>query len=109
MKRVIVPAREVTLVGDRELIRVRERHVALIRLDQVLELDGGDGADGRDDQLHVILTEQGGELFGLACDHLLGKKEIVIKSLGELLAGVPCAAGATLLGDRARSSSMSRR
>ncbi|MCE9576239.1 MAG: response regulator [Deltaproteobacteria bacterium] len=100
VRTAVVPASEVTLVGDRELILVRGRHVALIRLDQVLELDGGDGADGRDDQLHVILTEQGGEVFGLACDHLLGKKEIVIKSLGELLAGVPCASGATLLGDR---------
>ena len=30
----------------------------------------------------------------------LGKKEIVIKSLGEILSGVPCTAGATLLGDR---------
>jgi two-component system chemotaxis sensor kinase CheA len=100
VRTAVVPAGEVTLVGDRELIRVRDKHVALIRLDHVLELDGGDGADGRDDVLHVILTEHGGELFGLACDHLLGKKEIVIKSLGELLAGVPCAAGATLLGDR---------
>ncbi|HEX2685603.1 MAG TPA: response regulator, partial [Kofleriaceae bacterium] len=32
--------------------------------------------------------------------HLVGKREIVIKSLGPLLGNVPCAAGATLLGDR---------
>src|SRR4029079_1396730 len=89
---------DVQVVADREVFTLNGRHVPLVRLDQVLELPGRDDED--DDVLHIILTELGGELYGLACDHLLGKKEIVIKSLGELLSAVPCAAGATLLGDR---------
>jgi two-component system chemotaxis sensor kinase CheA len=50
--------------------------------------------------LHVVLVEVLGQTIGLVCERLLGKQEIVIKSLGDLLEEVPCAAGATLLGDR---------
>jgi len=92
---VVAPA-DVHLLADREVIEVSGRNVPLVRLAGVLELEGQES----DESLHVVLTEQGGDLYGLACDHLIGKKEIVIKSLGELLTSVPCAAGATLLGDR---------
>ncbi|HUQ01106.1 MAG TPA: response regulator [Kofleriaceae bacterium] len=92
---VIAPG-EVRMVGEREVVEVRGRHVPLIRLEDVLELDD----HGEADQLHIVFTEQSGVTYGLVCDHLLGKKEIVIKSMGPLLAGVPCVAGATLLGDR---------
>jgi two-component system chemotaxis sensor kinase CheA len=97
VRTLVVRPNDLRLIGDREVLEVRGRHVAVIRLNDVLEL-GDDDLGGA--EVHVVLTEQGGELYGLACDHLLGKKEIVIKSLGELLQGVPCAAGATLLGDR---------
>ena len=90
----IVPG-EIELIGDREVCVVRGKHVPLIRLGHVLELEGG--GDG---ELQLVLVDHGGQTYALACDHLVGKREIVIKSLGSLLAGVPCVAGATLLGDR---------
>ena len=93
---IVLSHEDVKLIADREVIEVAGRNVPLVRLGAVLELEGPEG----DEALHVVLTEQGGDLYGLACDHLLGKKEIVIKSLGELLQSVPCVAGATLLGDR---------
>jgi two-component system chemotaxis sensor kinase CheA len=99
VKRVLViEPGQVERIGDREVCVVRGRHVPLIRLDAVLELDDGGGG-----ALHLILVEHSGaghEVYALVCDHLIGKREIVIKSLGPLLAGVPCTAGATLLGDR---------
>ncbi|HEU4727616.1 MAG TPA: response regulator, partial [Kofleriaceae bacterium] len=99
VKRVLtVDPREVQRIGDREVCVVRGQHVPLIRLDAVLELEAG--SDG---PLQLILVQHAGpghEVYALACDHLVGKREIVIKSLGPLLASVPCAAGATLLGDR---------
>jgi len=85
-------------VGTQEVIEVQGRQVALISIARVLELRAT--AVSADEPLHVILTEVGGELFGLVCDALVEKKEIVIKPLGALLEGTPCAAGATLLGDR---------
>jgi two-component system chemotaxis sensor kinase CheA len=99
VKRVLaIDPRTIELVGDREVCVVRGRHVPLIRLDQLLELDGsGDG------MLQLVLVEHAGtghQTYALACEQLIGKREIVIKSLGPLLANVPCTAGATLLGDR---------
>jgi two-component system chemotaxis sensor kinase CheA len=99
VKRVLViDPHDLELIGDREVCVVRGHHVPLIRLDAILELDGG--GDG---MLQLVLVEHAGpghETFALVCDHLVGKREIVIKSLGPLLANVPCTAGATLLGDR---------
>src|SRR5262249_43702553 len=99
VKRVLVVAPgDIQLIGDREVCVVRGHHVPVIRLDAVLELDGG--GDG---PLQLILVEHAGTghpIYALVCDHLVGKREIVIKSLGPLLANVPCTAGATLLGDR---------
>jgi len=91
-----VPATEIQLVGDREVVIVRGKHVPVIRLDAVLELEGG----GSDVEVPLVVVEHGGNTYALVCEHLVGKREIVIKSLGNLLATVPCVAGATLLGDR---------
>lgn len=98
LRTAVVPTRDVSLVGDREVVLVDDEAVPLIRLAEVLELDGHHG--GSEESIHVVLTEYGDELYALACDRLVGKREIVIKSLGDLLGAVPCAAGATLLGDR---------
>ena len=88
---------QITLIQDREVIAVRGRQVPLVRVNEALEL--GPSYDHHA-IFQVVLVEVGSDLFGLAYDHLLGKKEIVIKSLGDVLEDVPCAAGATLLGDR---------
>src|SRR6185503_17186193 len=96
VRRVLtVDPRAIELIGDREVCVVRGHPVPVIRLDAVLELDGaGEGV------IQLVLVEHAGGSYALACDHLDGKREIVIKSLGPLLANVPCAAGATLLADR---------
>ena len=72
----------------------------LVRLRDALELDVLEGEGEHIDNLHVILVSVFGSTYGLVCDRLIGKQEIVIKSLGSLLEEVPCAAGATLLGER---------
>ncbi len=91
-----IASRDVELIGDREVCVVRGTHVPVVRLAHVLDLD-----DDRDaTELQLVLIEASGNTYALACDQLLGKREIVIKSLGKLLGDVPCVAGATLLGDR---------
>ncbi len=96
MRVLAVPASEVQLIADREVVVVRGKHVPLIRLDQVLEL--GSAGDGSELQLEMV--DHGGNTYALVFEQLLGKREIVIKSLGVMLANVPCVAGATLLADR---------
>ncbi|MBK8251323.1 MAG: response regulator [Polyangiaceae bacterium] len=93
---LVLSASDVHLIGDREMLLVGGKNVPLVRLSSVLELSSVEA----DDAVAVVLTEHGGEMYGLACDQVLGKREIVIKSLGELLKAVPCVAGATLLGDQ---------
>ena len=92
------PLSSIQLVQDREVMSERGRQLPLIRLTSVLDL--GLTPHTEDTILQVVVTDFGSDRFGLVCDHLLGKKEIVIKPLGDLLQNVPCAAGATLLGER---------
>jgi two-component system, chemotaxis family, sensor kinase CheA len=47
----------------------------------------------------LIVTEAEGQRFCLVVDELIGKQEVVIKSLGETLRNVPGVAGGAILGD----------
>jgi len=63
--------------------------------------DGGPPVDlGGSVEWPVVLVDAAGETYALAVERLVGKREIVLKSLGALLSDVPCAAGATLIGER---------
>jgi two-component system chemotaxis sensor kinase CheA len=46
-----------------------------------------------------VVTESAGRPFCLMVDQLLGKQEVVIKSLGETMKHVPGIAGGAILGD----------
>ena len=99
-------------VGDRELLLLPTSdpdapaiQIPIIDLAATLELDGGAAAGGGalgggSTDVAVVLVEAAGEVYGLIVDRLVEKREIVMKTLGELLEVVPCAAGATLVGDR---------
>jgi two-component system, chemotaxis family, sensor kinase CheA len=47
----------------------------------------------------LIVAETGGKTFCLMVDELIGKQEVVIKSLGESLKDIPGVAGGAILGD----------
>jgi two-component system chemotaxis sensor kinase CheA len=93
-----VQPRDIRVVADREVLPVAGRQVPLLRVGEILEL--GHESHAADDPLAVALVEVLGQPYGFVADRLLGKQEIVIKTLGDLLDQVPCAAGATLLADR---------
>lgn len=95
---VAIAPTEALRIGDREVVLVRGKHVPLVRLDHTLALPGAGAGDAA--ELQLVLVEDGGQTYALAFEQLLGKREIVIKSLGPLLVGAQCVAGATLLGDR---------
>ncbi|MDB4970543.1 MAG: hybrid sensor histidine kinase/response regulator [Myxococcales bacterium] len=98
----VTPA-DVHRVHDREIIFVGDEQVPLVWAAEALELGAGGprvdfGGGGGD--WPVVLVDAGGQTYALAVERLVGKREIVLKSLGALLEQVPCAAGATLIGDR---------
>ena len=47
----------------------------------------------------IIVVETGGVQLGLLVDEILGQQQIVIKSLGEVLKGVPGIAGGAIMPD----------
>jgi two-component system chemotaxis sensor kinase CheA len=104
VRTLAVPASAVHRVYDREVLLLPTgddgappEQVPLVWLADALELGG---ARAHADELSIILVDAAGEVYGLVVERLVGKRETVLKSLGELLQQVPCAAGATLIGDR---------
>ena len=75
---------------------VRERVVPLLRLYQMLDRTPAstDPYDGI-----LIAAELEGRRYCLLVDELLGKQEVVIKSLGEYLGTMPGVSGAAIMGD----------
>jgi two-component system chemotaxis sensor kinase CheA len=47
----------------------------------------------------LVVAEVEGQRFCLLVDELIGKQEVVIKSLGEVFSGVPGVAGGAIMGD----------
>ena len=84
---------------DRDVIDVAGKQVPLLSLARALDLETGVDAYVTP-MVSVILVDLFGETFGLVADRLDGKREIVIKSLGDLLENVRGCAGATLDGEK---------
>ena len=95
---VAAPPGAIRRSTTREVLYDGGHETPVVRLRDVLGLGGAAGAMGVDEP--VVLVDIAGQRYGLVCDALLGRQEIVIKSLGSVLSRVPGAAGATLIGER---------
>jgi CheY-like chemotaxis protein len=108
VRTLAVPPEQIQRVYDREVLFVghegAREQVPLLWAAEALDLTGLDRATpldaGGSSDVPVVLVDAAGQLYALAVERLLGKREIVLKSLGALLSEVPCAAGATLIGER---------
>lgn len=79
-----------------EMILSRGKLIPLVRLETIL----GTSSDARQPwEGLVVIVEYDGRRMGLLLDELLGKEEIVIKSMGEALKNVRGIAGGAILGD----------
>jgi chemosensory pili system protein ChpA (sensor histidine kinase/response regulator) len=78
------------------MLRLRGLAMPLLDLHSVLE---GRPAAARGAQPHVIVVGDLNTRTGLIVDRMIGRQEIVIKSLGAFLPRVPFVSGATVLGD----------
>jgi len=85
-----------------EVIMFRDSLVPLIRLDQLLGLNGNDSSDEIDiapwERLVVVVENQERRRC-LLVDELLGQEEVVIKSLGKGLMDVKGIAGGAIMGN----------
>jgi two-component system chemotaxis sensor kinase CheA len=88
---------EIHRVYDRDVLLLGERQIPLLWLADSLDLPSPIRID---QEIPVVLVDASGETYGLIVERLGEKREIVLKSFGDLIGQIPCAAGATLIGDR---------
>ena len=91
-----ISSEDISFVQKQEVILLRNTIIPIVRLDKVLEVPK---ESKEQKQLTVVIVKKGDKLSGFLVDNLIGQQEIVIKSLGKLLAGIRFIAGATILGD----------
>ena len=85
-----------TIQGRQEMALVRDSLLPVLRLYRRFGVQ-----PHSEDPLQslLIVAEAGGRRFCLMVDDLIGKQEVVIKSLGETIKDVPGIAGGAILGD----------
>ncbi|MDR2105362.1 MAG: response regulator [Deferribacteraceae bacterium] len=92
---VRVHINEVHSFEGREVLKLRDTVLSLLRLNEVFDLESP-----VHEELYVVVVGIAEKRIGLIVDKLVGQEEIVIKSLGDYLgennAGI---AGATIMGD----------
>ncbi|MCC6127300.1 MAG: chemotaxis protein CheW [Pirellulales bacterium] len=93
---------------DRELVRLRDRLLPLVRLDDVFAAPSPfDAARRREivkkyqraDRALFAVVKAGSRRFGIVVDEILKSEEIVVKPLHAALKPLACFSGATIMGD----------
>ena len=85
-----------TLHGQPRMIQVRDELMPLVWLTDLFD-HGGRRVDPTEGT--VVVIEEDHRRIGVVVDALIGKQEVVVKSLGEAFAGVLGVAGGAILGD----------
>lgn len=92
----MITNRDIKMVQNQEVIMLRGNILPLFRLAAILQVPNHTGPG---DEMYVVVVRRGEQQIGLVVDTLIGQQEIVIKSLGKLLNGIPGIAGAIVAGD----------
>ena len=88
---------KVHTVAGKEVMRLRDHIIPLIRLKSVYGCGGG--SDGAKELNYSVVVRSGERMVGLIVDDLIIQQEIVVKSLGEYIGDLRGIAGASVLGD----------
>ncbi|HDM36025.1 MAG TPA: chemotaxis protein CheA, partial [Candidatus Syntrophoarchaeum butanivorans] len=91
---MVVPRKEVHLIGKGEVTTLRGNVLPLIRMHDLMNLPHPESGE-----LTVVVVERSSKHIGLVVDGIIGQQEVVIKTMGDLLKSVKGFAGATILGD----------
>ncbi|NLE26053.1 MAG: chemotaxis protein CheA [Clostridiaceae bacterium] len=93
-----IKPQDIRLVRNQEVILLRDMVIPIVRLGSILSVPGT-VPDEAKKTITCVIAKKGEKLSAFMVDSLIGQQEIVIKSLGKVLAGVKYIAGATILGD----------
>ncbi|MDD5225215.1 MAG: chemotaxis protein CheW, partial [bacterium] len=92
---VRLTAPEIHLVDNREVFKVRDHLLPLVRLSEYFGLPPA--AEGK--ILRVVIVQSAFRQMGIVVDALLGQQDIVIRALDDYLIKSTGVSGATILGD----------
>jgi two-component system chemotaxis sensor kinase CheA len=91
----VVTVTETVSLAGRAAIELRKRSIPLSDLAQII----GARVPALSDTPKAVIIASSGRRVAAACDRIIEEQEVVTKSLGPLLAGVPGYLGAAILGD----------
>ena len=86
---------DIQTVQNKEVIVLRGEIIPIIRMGEMLQVPHVKDSD----EIFVVVVHAGEAKAGIVVDNLIGQQEIVIKTLGNLFAGLKMFSGATVLGD----------
>jgi two-component system chemotaxis sensor kinase CheA len=90
---------EIHRVDRREVLRLREQVLTLVRLGSLGQLHAVEQPDGKKKRNFVIVIGAAEKRFGLIVDNLVGEEELVIKALPTEIISSDLVSGASILGD----------
>ena len=94
-----ISEQEVQRVDKREVLRLREQVLTLVRLSKMSRIHAVDDPSAKKKKSFVVVIGQAEKRFGLVVDSMVGEEELVIKALpGEIVAS-DLVSGASILGD----------
>ncbi len=96
---VKITEKDIKLLSGSEVLNLRDQVLPLIRLRDEFMVPPLSGDDGIPEGQYVVVVQIGTKNLGLVVDNLPYQEEVVIKSMGQLLAGIRGLAGATITGD----------
>jgi two-component system chemotaxis sensor kinase CheA len=87
-------------VDQREVLRLREQILTLVRLDSLSQIHAVAAQDTQKKKRNFVIVIGAAEKrFGLVVDSLVGEEELVIKALPEEIISSDLVSGASILGD----------
>jgi two-component system chemotaxis sensor kinase CheA len=87
---------DIYTIEGKSVLKLRDEILPLVNMADVFKIEK---VLEPDKYLYVVILGLGATKIGLIVDSFIGQEEIVIKSLGEFLKGIPGIAGATIRGD----------
>jgi two-component system chemotaxis sensor kinase CheA len=94
-----ISEQEIQRVDQREVLRLREQVLTLVRLSRLSRIHAVEDSGGKKKKSFVVVIGQAEKRFGLVVDSMVGEEELVIKALpGEIVAS-DMVSGASILGD----------
>lgn len=81
------------------VLRLRNRLLPLVSLQQLLRLDDSEDAKKPADETFIVVTQVGTYTFGIMVDRVFDTEEIVVKPVAPILRHIEMFSGNTILGD----------